>query len=625
MKNKINSVLRIVIVLFIFTLTSNQSKACYATFTHTNACAGDTIFFNATDQYAVYTWDFGDTASGVGNISHDTDAYHIFVNPGTYFVTLFVNIGSQWDYRSMILNIGTDCFNAAFSSACSGSSFIDFTNESTGDNISSFWNFGDTASGTSDTSSLTNPYHYYSSPGIYTVTLITTDGTQSDTVVQNVEVGTNCLDVTFYNELGGDCVQNVTTISAYISGQATSYLWDFGDPASGAANTSTDSIGVHQFSGIGVYLLTLIVSDGIQTDTFYNVQNIIDCTVWPGNTNRDGEVNMEDLFTVGIYYNDGGTARLGASSNWSSQPANDWYTSGSNGIMYLQDMVDKKNADCNGDGVVNAMDISAIQQNYGRHLPNYNLNDRMAPVTVRPTDPTLQVVGSGIYNAGGLVQLPIQLSSASTIQNVYGISSRIYYDPTFIVPGSVSISYMNSWIGNNGIDMITLYKDFPLDGYVDFGMVRTNQTKVTGNGEIAQLNFILRPNVTGTVSFSFDPAVKLISNGNFNHNQEIFYPVNVAASSIGVVVTGINDFKSQNYSVYPNPAKDEIRIKFSTTENVQTWVIVDALGKICLQGDGNNRSNNEQMINTSSLAEGVYTLKLATIENSYSQLVVIKK
>jgi len=127
---------------------------------------------------------------------------------------------------------------------------------------------------------LLNPYHQYPSPGTYTVTLVVSDGVQSDTLIKQVTVQPTCLNATFYNFLGGDCVQHVTTINVYYAGSPLAYYWDFGDPTTGIANYSSDSLGVHQFSAAGIYLVTLIVTDGLRTDTFFNVQDIIDCDVY---------------------------------------------------------------------------------------------------------------------------------------------------------------------------------------------------------------------------------------------------------------------------------------------------------------------------------------------------------
>src|SRR5664279_5027590 len=72
---------------------NQQSKACYANFTHTNACVGDTVWFYALDLNAVHSWDFGDTTSGNPNTAYDDTVFHIYTTPGTYYVTHFDNIG----------------------------------------------------------------------------------------------------------------------------------------------------------------------------------------------------------------------------------------------------------------------------------------------------------------------------------------------------------------------------------------------------------------------------------------------------------------------------------------------------------------------------------------------------
>lgn len=54
-----------------------------------------------------------------------------------------------------------------------------------------------------------------------------------------------------------------------LSSGATSWLWNFGDPASGANNTSTIQNPMHTFSGTGVYSVSLVVSNNLGcTSTF---------------------------------------------------------------------------------------------------------------------------------------------------------------------------------------------------------------------------------------------------------------------------------------------------------------------------------------------------------------------
>lgn len=600
-----------------------NANACNANFTYIGACAGDTVFFNAFDQYAVYTWDFGDSASS-DNISHDTDAYHIFVNPGTYMVTLFVNIGAEWAYQTQIITIGTDCFDADFSYNCMGSGYINFTNHSVGDNLTYIWDFGDP--GSSDNSStISDPMHLFSGFGDFTVSLIIFDGTNYDTAIQTVHVDTNCINMTIYNNISGNCMQDSTYLTPYCYGSVNSYLWDFGDPGSGSANTSTDSIGIHQYTAPGLYLVTLIVSDGIQTDTFYTVQDIIDCTVWPGNLNRDGQVDMEDLFALGIYFGDVGITRLSPSLNWTGQQAPDWMSGlGYDGMMYLQDFVDKKNADADGNGSIDQLDLAAISLNYGRTVPGYHHNDRMAPVTVRPIDPVLQILtGTGTVTAGDTVHLPIDLSAIAYPHDIYGIAAKIYYDVNAIVPGSISVTFDNSWFGVDGADMLTLYKDNPIGGYIEFGMVKTLKMKVSGAGQIAVLNFIVNPSAHGNMSLRIDPVVKMISNGMYSsNNQEIFSPVQVNSGNILAITAGVNELKSSLLSVYPNPASEYVNVQLSNNDRISTYTISNAIGQIVVSQSVDKKSNTV-LIPVSSLSAGVYQIKVTGDAGIYTKDLLI--
>ena len=86
----------ILLTILLLAGINQQSKACYANYTHTNACAGDTVWFYALDLYAVHSWDFGDSISGNPNTAYDDTVFHIYTVPGTYYVTHFDNIGAEW-------------------------------------------------------------------------------------------------------------------------------------------------------------------------------------------------------------------------------------------------------------------------------------------------------------------------------------------------------------------------------------------------------------------------------------------------------------------------------------------------------------------------------------------------
>ncbi|MEN9522692.1 MAG: hypothetical protein RL065_1069 [Bacteroidota bacterium] len=80
-------------------------------------------------------------------------------------------------------------FTSNFGYKCTTTSTFSFTDSSTNCPTVWNWNFGDIASGTSNTSSLQNPSHIFSAPGIYQVQLIATNTCSgSDTSIKTISV-----------------------------------------------------------------------------------------------------------------------------------------------------------------------------------------------------------------------------------------------------------------------------------------------------------------------------------------------------------------------------------------------------------------------------------------------------
>ncbi|MEZ4958502.1 MAG: PKD domain-containing protein [Saprospiraceae bacterium] len=145
---------------------------------------------------------------------------------------------------------------------------IDFTNSSTNFIPGSFnWNFGDPASGASNTSTLANPSHVYSDVGHFTVLLTG--------LVQDLNnPGSGCFDYVYYNvivplkanfESSPACPNAPVEFidrSIFVTGASiTGWTWDFGDPGSGAANTSSLQDPTHIYNVPGSYPVTLTLTE----------------------------------------------------------------------------------------------------------------------------------------------------------------------------------------------------------------------------------------------------------------------------------------------------------------------------------------------------------------------------
>jgi PKD repeat protein len=156
-------------------------------------------------------------------------------------------------------------FNFNPSTATAGQA-VQFTDTSTNTPTSWSWNFGDPASGASNTSSARNPTHVYSNSGTFQVRLTAANSAGSSANTQSVPVVSNgTLKARFTyspaNPLKGQTVQ----FSDLSTGAPASWSWNFGDPNSGTKNTSTGKNPTHVFAAPGSYRVKLTVQKGSST------------------------------------------------------------------------------------------------------------------------------------------------------------------------------------------------------------------------------------------------------------------------------------------------------------------------------------------------------------------------
>ncbi|UCE74551.1 MAG: PKD domain-containing protein [Methanomassiliicoccales archaeon] len=227
-----------------------------------------------------YTWDFGDgnTASGMINT-------HAYTDFGTYIVTLMVtdNEGAQ-DTETCIVFIENNPPRAEiepesqtvyvgekawFSGNCSY--------DQEGNILSYFWDFGD---GTSSYGVST--YHIYNDVGIYTVTLTVID----DQFYANIDYAVVIvLENPMLENIPPSAIAKVESM-AYVGdivtfdgsssddtdGYIVSFEWNFGDGTFGE-----DEITVHTYITLGIYTITLTVTDDRgATDTVRTTLEIIE-------------------------------------------------------------------------------------------------------------------------------------------------------------------------------------------------------------------------------------------------------------------------------------------------------------------------------------------------------------
>lgn len=145
---------------------------------------------------------------------------------------------------------------------------VGFSNTSYHEPTSYLWDFGDPASGSGNASTEVNPQHTYPAPGTYNVCLTATNANGSDTTCKLVAVDTlpapPVLPVAAFT---WDTMELVASFTNTSYNAPTSYVWDFGDPAAGAGNASTEVSPMHTYPAPGNYLACLTATNLNGSDT----------------------------------------------------------------------------------------------------------------------------------------------------------------------------------------------------------------------------------------------------------------------------------------------------------------------------------------------------------------------
>ena len=238
-------------------------------FSPTSVCENEIASFtdlstsSPGDPLTNWNWDFGD-----GNSSTQQNPTHVYTAPGMVNVILTVNTAFCMASDTFPVTVETAPTAAFTPDAFNGCSplGINFTNNSSANATSFFWDFGD-----GNTSTATNPtYTFINNFGVdttYTVMLIssTTFGCV-DTTYQAITVYPNPI-AGFTDNAVLDCAPLVVSFTNSSTG-AVSYSWDFGDgtPLDNSVNPTHTYNNLTQFIDNNIVTLIATSSNGC-TDT----------------------------------------------------------------------------------------------------------------------------------------------------------------------------------------------------------------------------------------------------------------------------------------------------------------------------------------------------------------------
>jgi gliding motility-associated-like protein len=232
-------------------------------------------FFDATVSVKPaykWFWDFGDPASGLNNTSIVKNPKHLFSAPGTYNVSLYIinTIGaiSPVIIKPITVTLVPKANFGMSGPVCAGKpiTFSDTSVAYAPGTLDKWnWNFGDAVTvvrnnGT-DTTHIYNPWN---ASVTATLQVETNSGCKSPVFSRTFKVHPNPL-ANFTMPAGiclpaGSTQFNSTSTLADGTIATATYLWNFGDPPSGAANSDIIQNPIHFYTGTGPFTIKLQVT-----------------------------------------------------------------------------------------------------------------------------------------------------------------------------------------------------------------------------------------------------------------------------------------------------------------------------------------------------------------------------
>jgi PKD repeat protein len=570
----------------------STSTSCQADFTAMNIGFNPNavpVVVQFTDMSAGnannWLWDFGDGTTGTGQYP-----VHSYAVPGTYLACLLIE---EVDAAGTIVctdiycdsvwadTIGINppsCYAYFWSNQVSASDSTFFTNSSTGAaNATYFWDFGDGTTSTDE-----NPIHLYTQSGTYYACLTIMDSTTNcfDTYCSVITVivggGQGC-QAYFYGSPGWN--PNSYEFFDYSSGNATNWLWDFGD-----GNTSTQQNPVHTYgsTGTGFYLICLTISE------YDPITQALVCT----DTYCDSIylMNQPSSCYADFYAQDLGNNEAMFANTSYPQTGSTWFGNGEVDIDY-------------GDGNIDYNIGSTINHTYSAAGTYY------VCVTVWETDSAGTVLCTDTYCDSVTVTsgtMPCQADFQAIrdtgmviIQNPNGTTTTTFTDVFSFMDLSTPVNMIQSWqwdMGDNGVGQYlqntSSTSQMPVYEFDTNGVYNVCLTIVTMGGQC-----------TSTTCDSID----------FSMMQG---------------QTAVNEVNAiEQLTLYPNPANDKITISLmSNTAGNLSIRLVNMMGqtlrtkKVTIYNEATNHS-----LDVSEIANGVYSVEVVLNGEKQYQRVVISR
>jgi photosystem II stability/assembly factor-like uncharacterized protein len=532
--------------------------------------------------------------------------------------------GSQgWFYRKSPLFIAA--FTTSATTICNGST-VQFTDQSIGSPTAYNWTF---EGGTPATSTLPSPLVTYSTPGVYDVTLVITNNTQTNTSLNPDLIhvdGPLSLAPTQPSgstSICGGFNYNYTTTSVP---NATSYVWTI-DPASSGTITGNGLTATVAASNSWTGNFTVKVN-GISICGAGPISPVLNCTLshqpvvfslFSGGGYCAGQagfqIRLEDS-ELGVNYqlykngiaSGAPLAGTGNELSFGLQPTGDYTVTAVNGSCSaaMQGtatvfMIDPVAAATQPTGPTSVCNNSPATFTASLPANGFTLVWTLVPASAGVITQPSTTTASVAWNSGfsGAVAITVQgqnecgTGAASPALNV-----TVNALPVPAINGIATVCKTQSINYTTTLNTGSSYVWTVTGGTITSGQGSNQVTVLWGNPG------------NGTLTVSETSAA------NCTGSSAVF---TVAINEC----TGIDEDKAVGFSIYPNPASDILNLKVNAATKLNIS-IYNHLGQVVYHSEGVKASDySEVRISISNLKSGTYTLR-AICENEVFSKIFVK-
>ncbi len=462
--------------------------------------------------------------------------------------------------------------------------FADATNANVGTTTIWQWNFGDAASGANNIATIQNPMHTFTGPGNYTVSLVPTTSngctiptafSQTITINERPKAGFRVPEV---------CINDVAAIFTDTSKinngtiSPTGYQWNFGDPSSGALNTSTTMNGTHLYTAVGSYTVTHIVTsnfgctDTIQQTIFINGANpVADFSI----TNATALCSSDSISIINLSaVNPGNVTK----------------------VEIYWDAIGMPN-------VFEIDDFPTLNKVYKHKYPNFQTPlTRTITVRLRAYSGTLCVNDRNInitLNAVPLVQFnaipdacydaaPIQITQASEIGGVPGTG-------VFTGPGVSATGIFNPLLAGIGTHTLTYTYTATAAGCIDIA-TRTINVLDTATANFSFTNPVCEGVPVSFTDFSTAPSGYTLNNTFWNFGDGSPIETHAVGSTFTHAFAGNGTFNVTMYNTTTAGCRSTNVVQAVVVSPIPNTIFVPTQTSVCLPNAAVNFSNNSSIV-----------------------------